>query len=233
MRIDVERNSDIAMAHQVLEGLGVHARFGHVAAVRMPADVWRDPRHLHPVDTIIFIHHGLHAVLPVKGHQRKACFVQVKESAVPFYHFLYFWFRPVLKDGLEAAVHLVCHGELARSGIRLGGFDHQPHVRQPLQLVVDVDDPVFHVQVADGQPTEFRDPHTGMEEDEDRFVVFAEDIVIVDELEELPHLVAGDRLSRHAVIYDHLRQFKAEGVLYQAVMKKLPLQLLLTTLKTM
>ena len=194
MRINVERNSDIAVAHQVLEGLGVHARFGHVAAVRMPADVWRDPRHLHPVDTIIFIHHGLHTVLPVEGHQRKAC---------------------------------------ARSGIRLGGFDHQPHVRQPLQLVIDVDDPVFHVQVADGQPTEFRDPHTGMEEDEDRFVVFAEDIVIVDELEELPHLVSGDRLSRHAVIYDHLRQFKAEGVLYQAVMKKLPLQLLLTTLKTM
>lgn len=37
-----------------------------------------------------------------------------------------------------------------------------------------------------------------MEEDKDRFVVFAEDIVIVDELEELPHEViieAGPEIS--------------------------------------
>ena len=61
-------------------------------------------------------------------------------------------------------------------------------LEQALERNISVDDPVFHVQVADGQPAEFRDPHAGMEEDKDRFVVFAEDIVIVDELEELPHL---------------------------------------------
>ena len=39
MPVGIQRYSNIAMPHQVLERLGVHARFRHVAAVSVAADV--------------------------------------------------------------------------------------------------------------------------------------------------------------------------------------------------
>ena len=56
-----------------------------------------------------------------------------------------------------------------------------------------------------------------MEEDINHLVIFAIGIVIMDELEEFPHLVFGNCLPCHAVIYHHCSQFKAEWVLMQHV----------------
>lgn len=53
MRVGIQRDSDIAMPHQVLERLGVHAGLRHVAAAGVGADVGRDIRHLHPVDIVV------------------------------------------------------------------------------------------------------------------------------------------------------------------------------------
>ena len=41
--------------------------------------------------------------------------------------------------------HIIRHGQLPCSGIGLGGFDHQPHIGSPLELVVDIDDLIFQV----------------------------------------------------------------------------------------
>jgi len=70
IRVSVQRNPDITIPHQVLERLGIHARFRHVAAVGMAADMQCDVRHLHPVDIIVLLNHVVEPVFPMHGHLR-------------------------------------------------------------------------------------------------------------------------------------------------------------------
>ena len=57
--VSVERDADIAVAHQVLQRLRVHACFCLIAAVGMAADVRGDVGHLDPVDIVVALDHTL------------------------------------------------------------------------------------------------------------------------------------------------------------------------------
>ena len=50
--VSVERDADIAVAHQVLQRLRIHPGLGLIAAVGMAADVRGDVRQLNPVDIV-------------------------------------------------------------------------------------------------------------------------------------------------------------------------------------
>ena len=56
-----------------------------------------------------------------------------------------------------------------------------------------------------------------MEKDVHHFVVFTVDHIIMDELQELSHLVSGNSLSGHRVIDYHTCQLEAEGILHENV----------------
>ena len=127
------------MPHQVLERLGVHAGFCHVAAVGMAADMGCDVRHLHPVDIIVPLDHVVETVFPMHGYFRVAILVCEQESRIAIHHPLAFRFFPVLNDCPEALCHILRHGQFPCSGIRFGRFNDQSHVGSPLQLVVDID----------------------------------------------------------------------------------------------
>ena len=58
----IHRDPDIAVARQILERLRIHSRARHVAAVRLPADMRRDGRHLHTIDVVIAVYHVLKPV---------------------------------------------------------------------------------------------------------------------------------------------------------------------------
>ena len=94
VRVSVQCHPDIAMPHQVLERLGVHARLRHVAAVGMAADMGRDVRHLHPVDIVVPLDHVVEAVFPMHRYQRVAVLIHQKETAVPVDHLFNLW-RPL------------------------------------------------------------------------------------------------------------------------------------------
>ena len=174
-------------------------------------------RHLHTVDLVVAFDHVVEAVLPVHGDFRHACLVQVQKACVSSDHLLDQRRFPVLQDRLKAAEDLLCQGDLSGTGVGLGLLNDVLHPAGALQLVVDVDDPVLHVQVLDGQPAELGDAHAGVEQDVDRFIVFAVYVVIVNELQELAHLVFGDSLPRHAVIDHHPGKLEPEWILLQVV----------------
>ena len=54
MGVCVHGNSDVRMAHQVLQCLWIHAGAGHVAAVGMAADMGRDVGNLDSVRVIVY-----------------------------------------------------------------------------------------------------------------------------------------------------------------------------------
>ena len=115
----------------------------------------RDVRHLHPVDIVVPLDHVVEAVFPMHRHQRVAVLIREKEAAVPVNHPFNLWRLPVLDNPAETLRHVLRHGQLPCPRIRLGGFDDQPHIGSPLELVVDVDDLVFQVDIPEGQPAEF------------------------------------------------------------------------------
>jgi hypothetical protein len=114
-------------------------------------------------------------------------------------------------------LHVRRHRELAGSGVGLGLLNHERHIRAPLELVVDIDEVMLKIDIADCQPAEFRYAHAGMEQDIHDFVVLAVAVVVMDEFQELLHLVPGDGFSGYAVVYHNPCKLKAEGVLVEQV----------------
>ncbi len=82
MRVGIERHANLAVPHEVLERLGVHARPRHVAAVGVTADVGRDVWQLDTENFIVAGYHVVEPMLPVHGHQGKSLLVQEQEPAV-------------------------------------------------------------------------------------------------------------------------------------------------------
>ena len=121
-----------------IQGGGFDLYLCHVAAVGMSADVGRDVRHLHPVDIVVPLDHGVEAVFPMHRYQRVAVLIHKKETAVPVDHLFNLWRLPILDNPAETLRHVLRHGQLPCPRIRLGGFNHQPHIGSPLELVVDV-----------------------------------------------------------------------------------------------
>ena len=79
------------------------------------------------------------------------------------------------------AADIICHGNLARTGIGFRFLYDVLHGARALQLVVDVDDAVFHIKVPDGQSAELGNTHPGMEEDVEHLVVFPVAAAVMDE----------------------------------------------------
>ena len=154
MGIRVHRYANVAVAHQVLQGLGIHAGSGHVAAVCVPAYVRSDAGQLHPIDLVVAVHHVLEPVLPVHGYLGRPVFIQVEEAGAAVYHDLLLGLSPFCNDGLEAFVDFICHWQHPGSGACFSGIYVEVHMGIPLQLMIDVDDPVLHVQVTKGKSAE-------------------------------------------------------------------------------
>ena len=83
--------------------------------------------------------------------------------------------------------------------------------------MIEINDPVLHIQVADRQPAELRDAHPSMEQDVKSLIIFTIAVIIMNELEEFPHLVPGERIPSHTVVDHHTGQFKAERILVQDI----------------
>ena len=75
MRINVKRDADFAVSHQVLQRFRVHARFRLIATVGMAADVRGDRGHLFPIDRVILFQNSGKDMLPIHRHHRANIFV--------------------------------------------------------------------------------------------------------------------------------------------------------------
>ena len=180
--IGVHGHANVRMTHQVLQCLWVHAGACHVAAVGMAADVGRDVGNLDSVNLIVAFDHMVEAVFPVHCNLRQTLLVQKQEATVAVNDFLHRWCFPVLQNSLEASVDILCHRNLPRTGVCLGAFNVNCHA-SALKLMVDVDDPVLHIQISDGQSTELGNSHSGVEQDENHLVVFAVNVIVVDKFQ--------------------------------------------------
>ena len=100
MGLCVKCNTYITMLHQVLQSLRINTWSLHIATIDMPAYIWRNIWHLHPVNIIIIIPPNpiIESLLPMNCHKRYLLLIRKKEAAVSIYYFFYFMAWPVLDD---------------------------------------------------------------------------------------------------------------------------------------
>ncbi len=134
MRVHIHCNRYIRMSHQILQGLGIHSRFRHIATIGVSAHMGRDVWHLHPIDIIVPADHVVESVLPVHCHKGHSIVIVKQESAISIYGFLHFRCISVLDDCLKHLCHILCDWQYSCSGIRLCGFYDISHIRCSLQL---------------------------------------------------------------------------------------------------
>ena len=211
MSVHIKCDSNFAMSHQVLQCLGVHACLCLIAAIGVAADMRRDIRHLNAIDIVVFADHVVEAVFPVHCDQRHAVIVNIQETAVTVHKFLSLGFHSVLNDRPKAVCHILGDWNLSRTRACFGRLNDILHILCALKFIVDVHNPVFKVNILQRQPAEFRDSHSGMKQNVDRFIVFAVGVVIVYEFQELPHLLFRNCFSGLAVVDDHTCKLEPEG----------------------
>ena len=172
----------------------------------------RDVGNLDSVNLIVAFDHMVEAVLPVHRYLRQTFLVKEQEATVAINNLLHRRRLAVFQNALKASVHFLSHRNLTGTGIGFGAFNVNCHAGA-LKLMVDVDDPVLHIQIADGQSTELGNSHSGVEQDENHLVVFAVNVIVVDKFQKLSHLIGLNCLAGNAVIHHYTGKLKSERVL--------------------
>ena len=164
MRVCVHSYAYVRMSHQVLQRLWIHSSSGHITAVSMAANVRRDVGKLNSVNLIVAFDHMVEAVFPVHCNLRQSFLIQEQKPAVAINDFLHRRRFAVLQNSLETSVHILCHRNLSGTSFGFGAFNVNFHTSS-LKLMVDIDNPILHIQIADGQSTELGNTHSGVEQD--------------------------------------------------------------------
>lgn len=182
MGVGIQRDSDVAVSHNVLQRLGIHAGFCHIGAEGVSAYMGCDFWHLHPVNAVILVANVLKILLPVQCHHGHPILVQIEETAFSADEGLFFLLLSVCNNGRKAIPHLRCHGHHSGAAAGLCGLNDILHIPCALQLVIDNNAVIFEVNVVNCQPNELRNAKSRLEENEDPLVVFAEMWIIFFDL---------------------------------------------------
>ena len=108
MRVHIHCDRYIRMPHEVLQFLGIHSRFCHIAAIGVSAYMRRDVWHLHPINVIVSADHVVESVLPVHCYKGHSIVIVKQESTVAINGFFHFGSIPVLDDCLKHLCHILC-----------------------------------------------------------------------------------------------------------------------------
>ena len=128
MSIGVQRNADVAVAHDILQCFGIHPVLCHLGAERMSADMGRDLRQLHLIDLIVLLYDMLEILLPMERDHRHPVLIKEKESGMSSNDGLELRLSTRIKDLSEASLNLRRHRHHALSAFGLGVLDHLFHL---------------------------------------------------------------------------------------------------------
>ena len=87
--IGVQRDADICVTHDILQGFGIHTAPCHVGAEGMAAHMGRDFGKLNLVNAVVFLQNMLEVMFPMEGDHRHIVLVQEQETRIPIDHRLF------------------------------------------------------------------------------------------------------------------------------------------------
>ena len=171
--VGVHRYANLGMTHKVLQRFGIHTAFCLVGAVGMAAHMGRNQGKLFLVNAVVLLPGVLEVMLPMHCHHRAVILVKEQETRIAVNGRLDLGWLSACQDSLETGVNIVFHRQHSCSCVGLGGFNVLCAITSPLQLMVNSDSLVLHIQVADRQSYKFGDSQASMEQDVHRIVILA------------------------------------------------------------
>ena len=211
--IGVQRDADIRVTHDILQGFGIHAAARHVGAEGMATYMGRDFRKLNFVNAVVFLQNMLEVMLPMEGDHRHIVLVQEQKAGVAVDHRFFKQLLTVIDNPAEAGHDFITHGDEPLAVLGFGVLDDIGHVPGMLQLVIHPDPLVLKVNVRNGQSAEFRYTQARIEQDVDPIVILTEVLVLLYEFQKGPLLGSGDGFPCDTVIDHHCCQRELKWVL--------------------
>ena len=147
MGIGIQRDADVRMAHDILQGFRVHAALSHVGTECMAADMGRDFGKRHLVNAVVFLQDMLKVMLPVQGDHGHVVFVQKQKTSISVDHRFFQRSASVFDDPAEAGHHLVAHGDEPLAVLGFGVLNDILHVPCALELMIHPDPLVPEIDV--------------------------------------------------------------------------------------
>ncbi len=147
MGVSIHRYAYVRVTHKVLECLGGHSCSCHIAAVCMPANVWGYARHLEFEYFIVPCDCVLEPMLPMHCDFWHTVLISEKKATVAVYHYFRRVIGSALRNGLKHLIDIICHRQFSCACVGFGRFDKITHIGSPLQLVIYVNDAVFHINI--------------------------------------------------------------------------------------
>ena len=126
--IGVQRDADICVTHDILQGFGIHTAPCHVGAEGMAAHMGRDFGKLNFVNAVVFLQNMLEVMFPVEGDHGHVILVQKQETSIPIDHRLFEQLLPARDDPTETSHHFVAHRHIPLTAFGLGFLDDIGHV---------------------------------------------------------------------------------------------------------
>lgn len=117
MGVHIEGDGNVAVAHQVLEGLGTDPGQSHIGAVCVAADVRRNPGQLIFIDVVVFSDAIFEVMLPVQRNHWVPILIIVEEFSHSINDGFHLWRSSPLQNGHKASVHLIGHRQQPGSSL--------------------------------------------------------------------------------------------------------------------
>lgn len=128
----------------------------------------------------------LKVFLPMQGYHRHIIFIQIQETTFAVNHRLFFYFLPICKNPLKTNIYLIGHRDFPCTACSFRILNHILHISFSLQLMIDVDFFVLHINIIQRQSYKFK---------------------------KSPFLFSCDCFSCHAVIHDNCGKLKLKRIL--------------------
>ena len=134
------------MAHEVLQGFGVHTGIGHPCTEIMPESVGCDVGELLLVELVILLHKPFNHGIIVGRSLWQAIPIEEQEIRVAI-HCDCFHFTATFEYAPERFIGFLAHVKLPDAFFGLGRFNVEAYFRVPQKLVVYQNSTVFEIQV--------------------------------------------------------------------------------------
>ena len=183
----------------------------------MAAHMGRDFGEFFLVNLVVLLHSVVKVMFPMHRHHREFFLIQEQETRIPLNDRLLHRCFSVCQDSLETGIHLILHRQHSCACVGLCGFNVLGAIPSALELVVNMNGLILHIQVIHSQTHKLGNSHTRIEQDIHTIIIFAIMLVLFDKGQEFALLVSGDSFSGDRIVDDNLCQLKVKGILADVV----------------
>ena len=110
MRICIKCYGDIAVPHDILQYLWIHAGFCHICTKRMSAHVRYNLWQLYLINAVVLAYRELEILLPMQRYTWFSVLIQEEKSGISVYNWLNLWLSSsLLKTKQSQVIFLYIH----------------------------------------------------------------------------------------------------------------------------